>query len=104
MVRYASFCLSRVPSGSYSFEYESDDACFPVHPVGNLLIGWEITNSKFCRRMPNTRPLLSSAVYSCEASGNGQAHFLTEAKESCHISRFCRRRMWRAVNDTWRWK
>ena len=75
MVRYAAYGWRSVPSGSYSYEYESDDAFFPVHPVGNLLIGREKTKSKFCRRMPNTCPLLSSAVYSCEASGNCQDHF-----------------------------
>ena len=83
-----------MPSGSYSYEYESYDTCFPVHPVGNLLIGKEKTKSKFCRRMPNTCPLLTSAVYSCNASGNGQAHFWTEAEESFHLCRFCRRQMW----------
>ena len=64
-----------MPSGSYSYEYESDDACFPVHPDGNLLIGKEKTKSKFCRRMPYNCHLLFSAVYSCEASRNRQAHF-----------------------------
>ena len=94
MVRYAACGWRSVPSGSYSYQYESDDACFPVHPAGNLLIAKERTKSKFCRRMTYACPLLSSAVYSCEASGNGQAHFLREAEESCHLFRFCRRRMW----------
>ena len=94
MVRYAACRWRSVPSGSYSYEYESDDTCFPVHPVGNLLIGKEKTKSKFCRRMPYNCHLLFSAVYSCEASRNGQAHILTEAEESCHLCRFCRRRMW----------
>ena len=93
MVRYAACGWRSVRSGSYSYEYESDDACFPVHPVGNLIIGKEKTKSKFSRRRPFTCPLLSSAVYSCEASGNGQAHFFTNAKESCNLCRFCRRRM-----------
>ena len=94
MVRLAACGWRSVPSGSYSYEYESNDACFPVHPVGNLLIGKEKTKSKFCRRIPYNCHLLFSAVYSCEASRNGQAHFLTEAEESCHLCRFCRRRMW----------
>ena len=83
-----------MPSGSYSYEYESDDARFPVHPVGNLLIGKEKTKSKFCRRMPYNCHLLFSAVYSYQACRNGQADFLTEAEESCHLCRFCRRQIW----------
>ena len=94
MVRLAACGWRSLPSGSYSYEYESDDACFPVHPVGNLLIGKEKTKSKFCHRIPYNCHLLFSAVYSCEVSRNGQAHFLTEAEESCHLCRFCRRRMW----------
>ena len=88
MVRYAACGWRSVPCGSYPYENESDDACFPVHPVGNLLIGKEKTKSKFCRQMPFTCPFLSSAVYSCEASGYGQAHFLKEAEESWHLCMF----------------
>ena len=58
MVRYAAYGWRSVPSGSYSYVFESDDACIPVHPVGNLLIGKEKTKSMLCRQMPHTCPFV----------------------------------------------